>query len=1195
MNTSLGINRGMRLSVVFSIVVTLLVGAPPVLADSTGDIFGKILGTVVVLSAREAERKREQAALNKQQQAKKRAEQQQSRELAIRAQTALKALGFYTKGIDGDFGSGSKRALTAYQNAFQLEHRALDEYELSTLEQFADEGWRSAQEYQLAIDGGFSERDELVAAQQGGFQTRSDWLSAQNAGFADRQTYRDYLAGDFGSKQEFDQAMLQKTQTEEAKSICLGEAGDVNVLELDTACQIALASYPSNPAVRAYAKSASASVKTARDELNLSIAQTQQDLVDLLSNSGNLSSNERDTKTAEARQSLESLNNRQMAFALQVEQAECAALVNNQNWDIAKPVCDAAMSRAKSYALATGDSEPILDIQTLSEIANEQALVAKERAAKEQARLALTAAENKGKALVADVQLFSARGGEFEHGLRVARAMVSMTAALEAKNAAAIENAHRGIEDLVGAETSFIEFRQNKASAEQQTAASGALAARAATEGMNAFLKDYISHNLTSPSVGELLDLQDKVAAALEKGNVVEIANELSTGRSTISRLGLAKDLDAYVLALDADVVSDETLAQNKAAETALSTELQTAQSDAQSLIEELEQYSQTGASFDNPLAVGRALVQMRGALSGDNVSVLLERLNNMETILATNPKFMAARELRTQVVAEARQNTQVLASETGASYNAFLIEYIASNITSADIEILLSLQGQLDESLKLGDWQQILNSNSAVHGYLASANLQENYKQFVAVASAKKAPPTNIAVAKNGIAVNAANEELLVGDDEDMLALKNNAGTAPNLSVNLLGNLSFDEDTAVICWVGETPSTSTATLLLQKELRELGINGFRQFGECQADYLRTTDIILVHRGQYLKQSASDARQTILDFERGSLVQLVTMTARKVAAYEAQLQNSAQDLTEQIIAEEKKGYGLVYLPNGSGDVCFASDTDAIASANVLHAQRDVLEFYYANGTPELAPVHLERAFIRAQRNTCSGIYADAEQLKQLLLGLERENVSNLLVPIWISEDEYGAQLALIDETKQQGQQRLEAQRQQASAEAELERQQNETEEKIRFAAQEKLRNENRTAAMGAMKRIADMASGYPDGDESRVFDDLFPGHARLRQQQSYDKWRITSHDAEIWDYGTGIWQGRRVAAVLVEVRYQSENAVLGKYREDCAVVGYLIDDEFDSVRDAVEGFCAQTGNIEAWKTSHAFDSGWFVK
>ncbi len=1227
---------GFRLGVILPVVMTLTISAPPAMADNIGSVFGGMLGTMIVLGAQEAAKSQQQTELQRQQAAKQRQILAKKQAEYKRAQTALKALGFYQKAIDGDWGSGSKSALAAYQRAFNLPQTDFSESTLATLEQIAAEGWRSADEFQQAQAGGFYNRDELVAARAGGFQVRSEWQAASAAGFDNRADYQDFARSEFGdpasylqakaggfvspsdyaeasklgfdradefyafrsggyaSKAQFDMAMETRAAADSARISCTDTSEYLDPIDRDTACQLALTVYPNDPGVASFAQAARDDLAAERHNLPLQIDRTQRNLTLLLSNPDKLPKLELDTKIAGLRSDLDELSLRRALVTLQDNKVECSSAMSRQDWNAARVACDAALAQASETVGVDANPELVQELRLMASKADDQARLVAEQAAKEKARLAISAANDKSITLIEDVTSYSAEGYEFGEGLKVARALVALNMALENQAPEAIENAYGELSRLVAAEDGFVTYRANKIAAAKQVEASTAVAARRDSENLNGFLKDYISHNLTAANIGELLDLQARLESTLQKGNAVEIASLLATARQTVFTSGLNQQLDAYVNALGAPIVTDDVLAQKQAEQKAQSIEIATAESKAADLVEEVGAYSEAGARFADPLAVGRALVALREALSAGEASAIVQRADAMEAVLAGDTAFQASRQERSVANAQSRQNAQVLAGETAQLYSAFLVEFIANNITSPDIATLIALQDQIDAAIKLEDWQQIMNANTAVEDYLGANSLQTEYAQFAALQKAKQDGGPQVAAADNGIALNAANSELLSGDDADILVLKNAGGSAPNMAVNLLGNLTFDNSTAKTCWLNPPPAISTAMLLMQNSLRQLGAARLSGGGQCGPDYMSAVDLVLVERGGFLKRSATEARPAILDFELGRLSTLVAITKQQVSEFEQTLANSSRQLADQINAEEKQGFGLIYLADGEGDICFASDADAYANANLLAGQRSVLQFYYGAGTPNLTPVMLDRSFVLAQRGACSGIYADAQSLKQLLAGLDRENVQHLLVPLWISNQDYTTELAQIDETNQQREARLEAQRQKAAAEAELQRQQNQTAEKLRLAAQDKMREENRTKAVGAAKDLGTMAMAFVEGGSTQ-FAKLFPEIAQTRSQQGYDKWQVTSNSYTLKDYGTALWQNRRVPAVFIEMRYQSENAVLGLYREDCSVVGYLIDEEFSQTRDPVETVCVNTATIEEWKTGHMFESGWYAK
>jgi hypothetical protein len=140
--------------------------------------------------------------------------------------------------------------------------------------------------------------------------------------------------------------------------------------------------------------------------------------------------------------------------------------------------------------------------------------------------------------------------------------------------------------------------------------------------------------------------------------------------------------------------------------------------------------------------------------------------------------------------------------------------------------------------------------------------------------------------------------------------------------------------------------------------------------------------------------------------------------------------------------------------------------------------------------------------------------------------------------------------------------------------------------------QDQLRAEYEERAIGAQKDIADMVRAYLQTGKSETLATNFPqtqGHLR---QLITNKWVFTGTEDVLADYGTAVWQGRDLEALLVRIVAQRENAILGLYDSDCIVLGYLVDREFRVSRDPIEAACADKAAVGAWATGRDMQSVW---
>ena len=80
---------------------------------------------------------------------------------------------------------------------------------------------------------------------------------------------------------------------------------------------------------------------------------------------------------------------------------------------------------------------------------------------------------------------------------------------------------------------------------------------------------------------------------------------------------------------------------------------------------------------------------------------------------------------------------------------------------------------------------------------------------------------------------------------------------------------------------------------------------------------------------------------------------------------------------------------------------------------------------------------------------------------------------------------------------------------------------------------------------------------------------------------------------DIVDYGTSEYQARVLETVFIKASIKIKNADIGKYENDCYVLGYQIDTEFNRIRDAYESSCdGSDARILRWKRNHQYLSKW---
>jgi len=136
---------------------------------------------------------------------------------------------------------------------------------------------------------------------------------------------------------------------------------------------------------------------------------------------------------------------------------------------------------------------------------------------------------------------------------------------------------------------------------------------------------------------------------------------------------------------------------------------------------------------------------------------------------------------------------------------------------------------------------------------------------------------------------------------------------------------------------------------------------------------------------------------------------------------------------------------------------------------------------------------------------------------------------------------------------------------------------------------------NRGQAAAAFKPLQDTLSDFVFGRGGAEAAGLFPTLASDLADAQRAMWTVRDFEASLIDFGTARWDARRVEALVTRITISLENRTLGKYRDDCLVVGYLHDTEFRVQRDAFEFSCFdEKSRLASWRSGSDFESMWLV-
>jgi hypothetical protein len=151
------------------------------------------------------------------------------------------------------------------------------------------------------------------------------------------------------------------------------------------------------------------------------------------------------------------------------------------------------------------------------------------------------------------------------------------------------------------------------------------------------------------------------------------------------------------------------------------------------------------------------------------------------------------------------------------------------------------------------------------------------------------------------------------------------------------------------------------------------------------------------------------------------------LSHKEVQVIREELKNQSLDLADNIQKSAVKGYGIVYVHNGSAGICRAVEDKKQVHNRLIDQSAGRLEVEL-NAIPYTLNDFkaTEGAFILVKRGECGAIYAASDDLATLLESLARDKLKPEMLPIWFSENDIENETRLVEE---------EAARQAAEAEA----------------------------------------------------------------------------------------------------------------------------------------------------------------
>jgi hypothetical protein len=437
----------------------------------------------------------------------------------------------------------------------------------------------------------------------------------------------------------------------------------------------------------------------------------------------------------------------------------------------------------------------------------------------------------------------------------------------------------------------------------------------------------------------------------------------------------------------------------------------------------------------------------------------------------------------------------------------------------------------------------------------------------------------------------------LLEGHAQDVLILGNFTPNAPHLLLNLLGNVTFDGGTANACWISEKTDEMPLRDFVLAALKGLGAVNIVPNGFCQTSNSSSADVLIIERSALLKQNILDVQPIIDGFEATDLRIVHTVLWDEVGKSAQSDRELSATIRQEVLGGAREGYGIVHFDNQSSQICMVvDDADFEFHNRALAIRQSDLDRTLPRDR-DYAAMSLDRAFAAFQKRACGAIYASQTDMAKLLEGLDKIKATHSVAPIWIDNQLIAEGKTLSLRSQEEKQREIAERRQKLEADRALNAAKGAEAETIRANADKELKARYSQEAKAAHNDLAELIKSVVDGNggKSSHVAALFPAVWDWNSDRLSDGWVTETYGDVLIDYGTADWQGRKLEAVVVKSDVKLKNAVRGEYADECFLLGYLIDSEFNMRRDPITLSCADGDKLATWQTSRSFVSRWVAR
>jgi peptidoglycan hydrolase-like protein with peptidoglycan-binding domain len=472
----------------------------------------------------------------------------------------------------------------------------------------------------------------------------------------------------------------------------------------------------------------------------------------------------------------------------------------------------------------------------------------------------------------------------------------------------------------------------------------------------------------------------------------------------------------------------------------------------------------------------------------------------------------------------------------------------------------------------------------STLEGMAQAANDEPAIVRAIGALDALRPPIEDWIAVKQ--ATTAKNRFLVEGDASDTLILFNDTGKAPSVIKNLHGDVIFDKPTVAACQPHSDGFDKLVVREVNARLSKWSVALRFPLSRCNAQALINTDLIVFSRGALLKEKKGDVVALLFAVDSGVFGSMLAVTADEVKKAWAQEQQKLLEIEAGIEKGTKPGFGVVLLTNKGKALCEIVQDDREPHEFLLRRQAARLEEEIGGGLTFFA-TSSDAAFIGIKRGQCGAVYGNTQDLKELVLGLRRDQITFRFLPIWV-------ELADVTSAKAEIAKRKEDEK---KAQADRDKQKEDDNGRIgmdRSKKQEQLRKQYGTMARAFETLLVDEMKDYLE-DRSQRAGTNYPQIKAWYETRRRNQWELVSISTTLDDYGNVEFKGRSLEAGFVKTLVKMRNRNLGEYSEQCFYTGFILDREFDIERAPVSADCGKPEQLRDYYHAHGFTSRWIVQ